>query len=169
MYERFFVIPSEQGESRDPDRKRGKNMSVKQISIFLENKPGKMCEMTEVLAANNINMHALSLAETEGFGIVRIIVDDVYQATTVLKDAEYINKLTSVVVVEIPDVPGGLNQVLKIFAKDQINLNYMYPLSAVDKSDKVFMVFRVNDHKAAQAALAKEGIRVITQEEISEL
>ena len=89
-------------------------MSVKQISIFLENKPGKMCEMTEVLALNKINMRALSLAETEGFGIVRIVVDDVYEATTVLKDAGYINKLTSVIVVELPDVPGGLNQILKV-------------------------------------------------------
>ncbi|MBO4338270.1 MAG: acetolactate synthase [Lachnospiraceae bacterium] len=144
-------------------------MSVKQISIFLENKPGKMCEMTEVLAANKINMRALSLAETEGFGIVRIIVDDVYEATTVLKDASYINKLTSVVVAQIPDVPGGLNQVLKVFAKDNINLNYMYALSTITNSDNAYMVFRVNDHKAAEAALTKAGIRVVTQEDISEL
>ena len=143
-------------------------MSVKQISIFLENKPGKMCEMTEVLAQNKINMRALSLAETDGFGIVRIIVDDVYEATTVLKDASYINKLTSVVVVEIPDVPGGLNQVLKVFAGAQINLDYMYAL-ATEASDHAYMVFRVNDHKAAEAALQKAGIRVVAQEEISTL
>ncbi len=143
-------------------------MSVKQISIFLENKPGKMCEMTEVLAQNKINMRALSLAETDGFGIVRIIVDDVYEATTVLKDASYINKLTSVVIVEIPDVPGGLNQVLKVFAGAQINLDYMYAL-ATETGDHAYMVFRVNDHKAAEAALQKAGIRVIAQEEISTL
>ena len=134
-------------------------MSVKQVSIFLENKPGKMCEMTEVLAANKINMRALSLAETEGFGIVRIIVDDVYEATTVLKDAGYINKLTSVVIVEIPDRPGGLNEVLKVFAADGINLDYMYALSAETASNKAYMVFRVNDHRAASAALTKAGIR----------
>lgn len=144
-------------------------MSVKQISIFLENKPGKMCEMTEVLAANKINMRALSLAETEGFGIVRIIVDDVYEATTVLKDAGYINKLTSVVVVELPDVPGGLNQILKVFANSQINLDYMYAISAETSRDKAYMVFRVDDHKAAEAALQKADIRVIAQEEISSL
>ena len=144
-------------------------MSVKQISIFLENKPGKMCEMTEVLAANKINMRALSLAETEGFGIVRIIVDDVYEATTVLKDAGYINKLTSVVVVELPDVPGGLNQILKVFANSQINLDYMYAISAETSRDKAYMVFRVDDHKAAEAALQKADIRVIAQEEISAL
>lgn len=144
-------------------------MSVKQISIFLENKPGRMCEMTEVLAANKINMRALSLAETEGFGIVRIIVDDVYDATTVLKDAGYINKLTSVVVVELPDVPGGLNKILKVFAEAQINLDYMYALSAETSRDKAYMVFRVNDHKAAEAALSRAGIRVVSQEEISTL
>ena len=144
-------------------------MSVKQISIFLENKPGKMCEMTDVLADNRINMRGLSLAETEGFGIVRIIVDDVYEATTVLKDAGYVNKLTSVVIVEIPDVPGGLNQVLKVFATAGINLEYMYALSAETSSDKAFMVIRVSDHKAAETALAKAGIRVITQEEIATL
>ena len=144
-------------------------MSVKQISIFLENKPGKMCEMTEVLAANKINMRALVLAETEGFGIVRIIVNDVYEATTVLKDEGYINKLTSVVVAEIPDVPGGLNQILKVFAADKINIDYMYALCAESSPEKAYMVFRVNDHKAAEASLAKAGIRVITQEEIVEL
>lgn len=144
-------------------------MSVKQISIFLENKPGKMCEMTEVLAANKINMRALSLAETEGFGIVRIIVDDVYEATTVLKDAGYINKLTSVVIVELPDVPGGLNQILKVFAQAQINLDYMYALSSETSKKNAYMVFRVDDHRAAETALAKAGIRVVAQEEIASL
>ena len=144
-------------------------MSVKQISIFLENKPGKMCEMTEVLAERGINMRGLSLAETEGFGIVRIIVDDVYEATTVLKDGGYINKLTSVVVAEIPDVPGGLNQILKVFAGDNINLAYMYALSTDSSSDKAYMVFRVDDHKAAQAALTRAGIRVVSQEDIATL
>ena len=144
-------------------------MLIKQISVFLENKPGKMCEMTDVLAANKINMRALSLAETDGFGIVRIIVNDVYEATTVLKDAGYINKLTSVVVVEMPDVPGGLNQILKVFADEKINLEYMYALSADSSADKAYMVFRVNDHKSAEAALTKAGIRVVSQDDIPTL
>ncbi|MCR4690766.1 MAG: ACT domain-containing protein [Lachnospiraceae bacterium] len=145
-------------------------MSVKQVSVFMENKPGKMCEMTDVLAENNINMRGLSLAETEGFGIVRIIVDDVYETTTILKDAGYINKLTSVVIAELPDVPGGLNQILKVFASEKINLEYMYALSSEGSSfDKAYMVFRVSDHKAAEAALTRAGIRVVTQEDISSL
>ena len=144
-------------------------MSIKQISIFLENKPGKMCKMTEVLAERGINMRGISLAETEGFGIVRIIVDDVYEATTVLKDSNYINKLTSVVVAEIPDIPGGLSMILKVFADEKINLEYMYALSADSSADKAYMVFRVNDHKTAEAALTKAGIRVVTQDDIPTL
>ena len=144
-------------------------MSVKQISIFLENKPGKMCEMTEVLAERGINMRGISLAETEGFGIVRIIVDDVYEATTVLKDSNYINKLTSVVGAEIPDIPGGLSMILKVFADEKINLEYMYALSAENSGNKAYMVFRVNDHKAAQAALTKADIRVVSQDDIPTL
>ena len=89
-------------------------MAVKQVSIFVENKPGRMYEMTKVLADNNIDMGALSLSETEGFGIVRIIVDDVYDTATILKDAGYINKINHVVVVSIPDEPGGLSKVLGI-------------------------------------------------------
>ena len=100
-------------------------------------------------------MRGISLAETEGFGIVRIIVDDVYEATTVLKDSNYINKLTSVVVAEIPDIPGGLSMILKVFADEKINLEYMYALSAENSGNKAYMVFRVNDHKVAQAALVK--------------
>ena len=144
-------------------------MSVKQISIFLENKPGKMCEMTEVLAERGINMRGLSLAETEGFGIVRIIVDDVYEATTVLKDAGHVNKLTHVVIVEIPNVPGGLNKVLKVFTEANINIKYMYAVSGANVSEKVYMIFRVDDYKAAEAELEKAGLKVITEDQVPEL
>ena len=144
-------------------------MSVKQISIFLENKTGRLDEMTDILAKNNINMRAVSLAETDGFGIVRIIVDDPYSATTVLKDAGYINKLTSVVIVEVPNVPGGLNKVLKVFTEAGINLEYIYALSAGKEPQKAYMIFRVSDYKTAEAALTRAGIRVLTQDDIVEL
>ena len=144
-------------------------MSVKQISIFLENKTGRLDEMTDILAKNNINMRAVSLAETDGFGIVSIIVDDPYSATTVLKDAGYINKLTSVVIVEVPNVPGGLNKVLKVFTEAGINLEYIYALSAGKEPQKAYMIFRVNDHQTAEAALIRAGINVLTQDDIVEL
>ena len=85
-------------------------MSIKQISVFLENKPGTLKKMTGVLAAKKVDMRALSLAETKDFGIARIIVDDVFEAVNILKDADFVAKLTSVLAVKIPDVPGGLDQ-----------------------------------------------------------
>ena len=101
-------------------------MSIKQISVFVENKPGSMCAMTAVLAEHNIDMRALSLAETKDFGIVRIIVDDVFDAATVLKDAGYVHSVTPVLGVSIPDTPGGLNKVLQILSDANINIEYMY-------------------------------------------
>ena len=91
------------------------------------------------------------------------------EATTVLKDNDFLNKLTSVVVAEIPDIPGGLSQILKVFADENINLAYMYALSAEGSTNKAYMVFKVDDHKTAQAALTRAGIRVVSQEEISTL
>lgn len=141
-------------------------MSIKQLSVFVENRPGAMNELTQVLADNNINMRALSLAETEGFGIVRIIVDDILETTTVLKQEGYISQLNPVVVVEIPHVAGGLNDVLTIFTKENININYMY---AILSTDNALMTFKVDDPKVAEKALRRNGIHILTQDEISEL
>ena len=82
-------------------------MNIKQISVFLENKPGALYAMTGVLAQNKVDLRALSVAETKDFGIVRMIADDVYKATTVLKEAGYIHSITPVLGVAIDDVPGG--------------------------------------------------------------
>ena len=144
-------------------------MSVKQISVFLENKPGKLCAMTEVLAREQIDMRALSLAETKDFGIVRIIVDDVYKTATVLKDEGYIHSVTSVLGVAIPDVPGGLSQVLRVLGEAGINVEYMYAFLGGKDVDHAYMIFRVQDHKAAAAALGAKGIRCVEQDEIAQL
>ena len=143
-------------------------MSVKQISVFLENKPGMMSTMTEVLAKNGIDMRALTLAETSDFGIVRIIVDDVYAATTVLKDEGFVHSITPVLGVAIPDEPGGLNNVLAVLSEAQINVDYMYAFLG-GNAKHAYMIFRVEDHKAAKKALVANGIRVVDQDEISSL
>lgn len=144
-------------------------MSIKQISVFLENKPGALYGMTQVLAKNNVDMRALSLAETKDFGIVRIIVNDVYDATTVLKDAGYIHSVTPVVGVAIPDTPGGLNQVLEVLAQARVNVEYMYAFLGGKDTDHAYMIFRVANDVAATAALANEGIQVVDQDEIESL
>ena len=144
-------------------------MSVKQISVFLENRPGVMGGMTEVLAKNNVDMRALALAETNDFGIVRIIVDDVYKATTVLKDEGFVHSVTPVLGVAIPDEPGGLNRVVQILGQADINVEYMYAFLGGKTAAHAYMIFRVQDLKLATAALAAKGIQCVDQEEIENL
>ena len=144
-------------------------MNVKQISVFLENKAGTMLELTNVLAEKGIDMRALSLAETSDFGIVRLIVDDVYEAATVLKDAGFIHTVSSVVGVCIPDEPGGLNKVLQFLADASINVEYMYAFLGGTSTKHAYMIFHVQDTKAAAAALRSKGIQLVQQEEIANL
>jgi len=144
-------------------------MSIKQISVFVENKPGAMSAMTAVLAENNIDMRALSLAETGDFGIVRIIVDDVYNTTTVLKDAGFINSVTPVLGVAIPDTPGGVRKVLGVLENAGVNVEYMYAFLSRSKSDHAYMIFRVADNAAATAALVAQGIEMLDQDDIAAL
>lgn len=144
-------------------------MSIKQISVFVENKPGALYAMTGVLARHNIDMRALSLAETKDFGIVRIIVDNLYEATTVLKDAGYIHSITPVLGVAIPDTPGGLNKVLQVLTDAKVNVEYMYAFLGGKDTEHAYMIFRVEDPVAAKAALAARGISVVEQEEIESI
>ena len=144
-------------------------MSIKQISVFIENKPGALLAMTDVLAQNQIDMRALNLSETSDFGIARIIASDVYKATTVLKDAGYVNSITPVLAVAIPDVPGGLNRVLQVLADAQENVEYMYAFLGGKDVDHAYMIFRVADPEKAAKALSARGIKLVEQEEMENL
>ena len=144
-------------------------MSLKQISVFVENKPGKMQALTQILADHKVDMRALSLAETSDFGIVRIIVDDVYAASTLLKDEGFIHNVTKVLGVAIPDEPGGLNTVLAVLKEAGINVEYMYAFMGRNQASNACMIFRVQDPRAAVTALAAHGIRCIDQDELAQL
>ncbi len=144
-------------------------MSIKQISVFMENKPGTLEEMTDVLAKNNIDMRAISVAETEDFGIARLIVDDVYETTTVLKDAGFVNRLSDVLAVEIPDVPGGLNKVLKTLSAAQVNLEYMYAFLGGKEVNKAFLIMKVAHIDRAESTLELGGFHLVDQENIAEI
>ena len=144
-------------------------MSMKQISVFVENKPGALYALTAVLAQGQIDMRALSLAETKDFGIVRLIVNDLYKTTTLLKDAGYVHSLTPVVGVAIPDVRGGLNRVLQVLTDAKVNVEYMYAFLGGKDVDHAYMIFRVADDKAAETALASRGIQVLDQEQVERL
>ena len=143
-------------------------MDIKQISVFLENKPGALNEMTQVLADKGINLRALSLAETTDFGIARFIVDDVLETMNILKEAGFIASLTPVVAAEVADEPGSLNRLLSIFSQADINLEYMYAFIGA-KTGKAYMIIRVPNTMTATGALVANGIRTIGQEDLAEL
>ena len=143
-------------------------MTTKQISIFMENRPGSLAELCKVLEAENISMRAMCLAEAEDFGICRIIVDDALTAATALRDHGYVCKLTKVLTVEIDDKPGALLGVLNRLADMDINLEYSYAFLA-KKANSAFMVFRVADNDKAIRVLTENGIRPICHEDMEKL
>lgn len=143
-------------------------MTVKQISIFVENKPGKLAELTEYLNQSQIDMRALSIAEAQDFGIVRIIVDDAYKTSCVLKEAGYVASITPVVAVEMPDEPGSLFRILTILGEGGVNLEYMYAF-LTRKEATAYMVLRVEDNEKAIEILRKNEIHTISQDALANL
>jgi len=143
-------------------------MKLKQISVFLENRKGRLAEVARVLGNSEINIRALSLADTSDFGILRLIVNNVDAALRVLKDNGYTVRDTEVIAVEVDDRPGGLAEVLAALAKSDINVEYMYAF--VEKSqNKAVLVFRFEDLPKAIGALGEGNIRVLTGEEVYSL
>lgn len=143
-------------------------MSLKQLSIFVENKQGSLVGVTDALAANDINLRALSIADTEDFGILRIIVSDTDAAYKVLTDAGYLIKTTDVVGVKIGDAPGKLSKALAVLDKAEINMEYLYAFMA--RTEKhAYVVLRVADNAAAEAALEADGFHLITDADVNKL
>ena len=144
-------------------------MSIRQISVFLENRPGALNEMTGALTAAKIDMRALSLAEAADFGIARIIVDDVYAATNALKEAGFVSNRTPVLAYAVPDEPGGLHKLLGEFTAAGVSIEYMYAFLGGASSQHAYMIFRVADDKAVEAALAGKGLQPLTQEDVAKI
>jgi len=144
-------------------------MSIKQISVFLENKPGTLDKLMALMAENNIDLRALSLAETKDFGIARMIVDDAFAAVNVLKNGDFIASLTPVLAFAVPDEPGGLSKLLTKFTAEKVNIEYMYAFLDVKRVGQACMIFRVSDTEASERALVNAGLKPLTQEDIAEL
>ncbi|MGQ9607664.1 MAG: ACT domain-containing protein [bacterium] len=140
-------------------------MKVKQISIFLENKSGRLAQVTKVLADNGINLRALSLADTADFGILRIIVNDVDKAYNVLKNSGYTLSETDVVAVEVPDRPGGLASILDSLWKSGLSVEYMYAF-VKSSGDNAVMIFRFEDTDKAIKVLNGVGVRILGGDEV---
>ncbi|MBC8585705.1 ACT domain-containing protein [Youxingia wuxianensis] len=143
-------------------------MTVKQISVFVENKPGQLARFTKVLEKNRIDMRALSIAETPDFGILRVIVDDPYKTACVLKEENYIFSITPVLAAAVSDEPGSLVKILDLLGENNINLEYTYAF-ITRKKDLAYMIFRVEDNEKAKKVLTENGIELICQSEINEL
>ena len=135
-------------------------MKVEQISIFLENRAGRLEEVTRILAENEISIRALSLADTSDFGILRLIVSDHEKAKAVLKEQGFTVGRTSVVAVEVDDRPGGLNAILQILSKGGVNVEYMYAF-VQQSSHTAIIIFRFDKTDQAIELLGKHQLRVI--------
>jgi hypothetical protein len=135
-------------------------MKVEQISIFIENKSGRLAEITRILGDAGINIRALSLADTSDFGILRLIVDNVETAKAVLKEKGFTVSKTEVVAIEVPDRPGGLSSLLQTLDSNQINVEYMYAFVERCGGNAV-IIFRFDETDKAIASLSGSGFTIL--------
>jgi len=143
-------------------------MRIKQISVFLENRQGRLYDVCSLLGSNDINIRALTIAETESFGVLRIVVDKSDAAIKLLRDNQFVANFTDVIAIEVPDQPGGLASILKVLAENNVNIEYMYGF--VEKfSDKALLVMRFEDTDFAQKMLAKQNVHVVAEKDIQGL
>ena len=140
-------------------------MTISQISVFLENKAGQLADITGILSEKQVNMRAISTAETADYGILRLIVDDAPKASSILLEQGFILTMTPVVGVEVPDTPGGLSKVLGIISRAGIDIEYMYSVFG-QKDGQACMIFRVADADGLTALLAENGIATIAGEDL---
>lgn len=143
-------------------------MSIKQLTIFVENKQGTLVNITDTLAKHNVNIRALSIADTQDFGILRLIVNDNNTALKTLAEEGYLVKPTDVVGVKIGDAPGKLSSALNVLDTNNINMEYLYAfMSRTEKH--AYVVLRVADNAAAESALEASGFHLITDADIAKL
>lgn len=140
-------------------------MSVRQISVFVENRVGLLSEVTTLMSDNEVNLRALSIADTNEFGILRIIVEDVDAAAAILRQHGYIYTITNVLAVSMRDEAGGLAEILQVLAKAKISLEYAYAF-LLNKPGVACLILRVQDNKAAEQVLEEAGIKIASQDEL---
>ena len=140
-------------------------MVIKQLSVFVENQPGRLAEVTDVLSKNDIDIRALSIADTTNFGILRLIVDHPARAESRLKEQGFTVSQTDVIGVGITDQPGGLVVALRILADEGITVEYMYAF--VSKAEKTaFVILRVENNAQAEQVLSAKGIPILSSEDV---
>jgi len=138
---------------------------ISQISVFLENEAGRLANVAKILGGAEVNIRALSIADTADFGILRLIVDDPERAAAVLRGAGLTVSLTDVIAVEMPDRPGGLAQVLDALADARVNIEYMYAF-VTQSAEGAVVVFRVDQLDEAIGALTARGLRLLSGDDV---
>ena len=141
-------------------------MHIHQISVFLENRAGQLAEITRLLAAEHVDIRAISIAETTDYGLARLIVDDSYKASSILLQHGDILSMTPVWAVEVPDRPAGLAELLAVLAEAHVDVEYMYSLFT-NKVGHAYMVLRISDEPTFLDALGKNKIKVMTKAELN--
>ena len=143
-------------------------MAVKQVSIFVENKEGRIKKAIDTLAKENINIRALSIADTTKYGILRLIVSDNEKAIAALEKDGFIVKENEVIILAVPDEPNGLNSTLAVFDEKGINLEYLYAFVS-SKTDEAIVVMRLENMEKAIKALNDSNIKILDEKDIKEL
>ena len=143
-------------------------MAIKPLSVFVENKEGKLREITDILAKAGIDIRALSIADTSEFGILRLIVRDPQKAKALLEKNGFVATINDVVGVEINDRPGGLAEIVRLFAERDINMEYMYAF-LTRTENKAYLVVRVDDASEVENLLESEKIRILTPADIDNM
>jgi hypothetical protein len=129
---------------------------IKQISVFVENKPGRLAAVTEVLKQNNINIRAFTIADAGDFGIIRMVVDKTEEAYQALREAGFTVRMTNVLAVEVEDKPGSLHNIAKALGDAGVNIDYVYAFTS--EEHKALIIFRVDDNEKAKKILENLGV-----------
>lgn len=138
---------------------------IKQISVFLENKKGRLSDVTRIIADNKIDIKALTLADTRDFGVLRLIVTEPDRCLKILKENDVVAQVTEVIAIEIEDVPGGLAKVLDILNSSNVNIEYIY--ATIEKrQNKAVVIFRIEEKEKACDVLRKNNINIYSMESI---
>jgi len=143
-------------------------MKVEQISVFLENKPGPLAEVTRILGEGGINIRALSLADTKDFGILRLIVNDNEKAKDILGRKGFTVRKTEVVAVEVPDRPGGLAEIMEILSTANVNVEYLYAFVQQSGANAI-IIFRFDDTDRAITILSEKKVRIMEGKKVYSL
>ncbi len=139
-------------------------MKVQQLSIFLENKSGRLAEIANILSNAVINIRAATLADTSDFGVVRLIVDDVDKAVNALKEEGITAVKTDVIVVETSDRPGGLAKVLNVISEKDLNVEYLYSLGT--RGEKAYIILRFDAPDKAIEVFTQAGVKIVAREDL---